>query len=1104
MRARRPTPLSRLLARRRDRRDVDAVRRGLILGAVVAAVVAGNASALPRFLPRGGATAGPPPVATTTITQTFANTADSDGPANVPINQMEWFVRGSVPAGQIMVPTVGGVIDLTYQADAVVYWGDGSLCGVRFRIDRAATIVAGGTFQVVCVPRAGAYDNASTVTTADVVAETDLRVVLTNLHTATVELGDGRMATLTIGGGQVTGGRYYFANPSSTEYATLTASLDGAYVGTITPSVVTGGNFTANRYYLVDSEILSVTTVTGSNPYTLTIAARGQLGTTAAPHAAGATIRELFPVSGGGGTGAQVYLLNGAVVVAAPGSGYVNVGSGTVTASVNAIVAAVATGGNRANGVRIEQYARGPVCNAWRLATTVPGAPHLVVWFYVERWVLGGSVAYRRTALVSNGTVDLTAGVTWPNYTYDVDLTDGATIIWGTGNGDAGSTTLANYAGSAAPILDPDGRPFWSTNHAAFSAIIPQRTPTECDNLKLTGIILPWMPLVPVVPIPTDPATFPGNSDNNGGNTYYVGRYVPFGQFGTRCPLAGGAVGNVENPMTEVDALYWMELRAGRPANARVWLNNIRVAAANTFVAPQLGCPMVEPTTLLVPNVIPTTARTLSGVSASTSFPSLLPTRHNKFASDVPLSGFVYPLIRGNAFGSMGSAFAVTNHQQCTAYGAYVHEGEAWQADALTWAAINGIFGKSYADNRQVSFGGNAYYGTQGGASFNTRNQTWERRTQVYAWLVRPDAWADGTVNEERRCLTYQLLSDLAYRNDLVPFVGPVTMGSGGTVTYTKATDLTGTGLYPEIQNPQNSEYEVPYMTSYEIMSDGHCEFLARGSILGTPLRTWLDHRRCLFVRMFQDAGSHFTKLDYRWVVLTDRGGTPLNPAATYAELTAADPTASVAMTPAFALADPAKSAYATFTSGSSSVSLANGGIRFKVGTPLAEGSRIRLTRSDMTSGIQSTAPPSPYDTTTFYYLRYPTPGVHNVVQLCAGVDGSGNPDPATAPVAAAGAAGVSLVIVPANAPPADSANQGYYENTSVAGYTANPYNRVAQCYPTVNALIAWGIPDDANGNQTAAAANLKLMNDLEGNAYDGSIPNTGPQYAFDDALSPP
>lgn len=983
---------------------VEVSRRDFLLGAAIAAALAGNADARP--FPRGGH---PVASAVPSYTLTFANTAVSDTPADIPIRAPQWFAPGHVPTSKIAVPTFGGVIDLAYQADARVYWGDGSLRGAVFRIARSGAISAGGTVQFLWSIRAGSYSNTSSITTADVTGETDFRVSLSNVHTAAVNVGNQRMMALTISGGQVSGGRVIY-------------------------------------------------------PANMTQASTA--------------------VSGGGGSGAMVSVSGGVITVDNPGSGYANTGGGTVTVSLNSIIAAVNSGGNRANGVRIEQYAKGPVCDAWRVSTIVSGFNHLHAHFYVERWKKadGSLLTYRLMPMMGNGLVDLVNS--WPCYTYDLDVKNGGTVIRGTSLGDTGYTTILHTPGSAFLAADTAGQPYWTSNGAAYNAAIPQRTPTECLVLRATGVVLPWLLLNTTTAVPTTPAAY-SLSANGGGDV--LCQFAPMGNAGIRSALGSGGAGWDENPMGGLDGEYFSALYNARTSDARVWLNNIRVAAANSLTFGQLGSPLLEPTTLYLPNVVPASAQAFSGMT---------PTRETRAVSDITVTGFANPMPTGGSLGTVGSVFGSTYHQTCAAYGAYLVEGEQWQSDILVFAAAGGKFGKTPASNRQATLGTTTYYGAQCNYSYNVRVPAWARRTEIYAIAVRPDSWADGTADVEKANVAYSLKSGLDYLNALVSFTGSVKIGSSGA-TITKSVDFTGSGIWPENYSTSVSgganEFEVPFMNSYELLVDAHGAYLLQGTAAGTALAAWRDYRRILFVRAFQDAGSHYLKMPYRWVVL--QGRPPAAPVSnTYGQIDPANPTQSLWITP-FGLSDMSLPVYLSFTSGSANIAASNGGTKFRSGVAVADGTRIRLTTTDPVAGSAGNAPPSPFDQTTSYYLRNAAgPGT---IQLCTGLDGGGNPDPATAVVAGGTQATVPFVLIPANAQPADTSGAGWYESTASSGFTVDPYNRICQFLGTVRLLKAMGTPDDSTANQTAAIANLKKIFDATGQSYAAGL-----QYGMDETLA--
>jgi hypothetical protein len=795
-------------------------------------------------------------------------------------------------------------------------------------------------------------------------------------------------------------------------------------------------------------------------------------------------------VENGDGTGGQVSVSTGTPTVVAPGSGYGYVGSGTFTAAFNDIITAIASGGNHANGVSIEQYAKGPICDAWRARTVVSGLNHFHVTFYVERWKKtdGTLLAYRAYAIYGTGLVSI--GTTITNYTYDLDWKDGATVIRGATNADAGFVTMLNFVGSSGATFDDNALPDWSASGAAFNAITVERTPDEWDYFRSTGIILPWMYITSTVPVPSTLSAYSLGSSNSGISEVAV--YQPFGNAGIRSALGAGGDGNQENPMTEVDGLHMLAGRAGDTADARIWRRNIRVSAAHSMSFAQEGGGLFEPTTLYTPNVIPASAQAFTGMT---------PTRETRFiqAIDIPDTGYTHPLIAGSQLSSYALSAADTYHQMCSTYGAAILEQEQWQLDALLYSATTPTFARSYSTRRQATLGATLYYGIFSGQITNVRVPTWWARSAGYAVSTYPETWADGTTAIEFANNDYCLRRHFEYLNDLIPFTGSVKMGSGGA-TVTKTVDFTGTGIWPEniatdLSGWAGSEAIVQFMDNYDAETTAHLGFLLKGSTTGNEIVAFRDYRKLYFVGMWDYAGSHYLNDGWRIKSLTGR------PESTVADITwsnlgnVATPLMGIQMQSA--PGSGGSQTYLTFTSGSSTVTVVDASgtpisIVFTPGVRLANGSRIQLTNTDLSVvnaiAVVGNRIPAGFDSTTWYYWNELS---STTGQLCtdAGL---------TTPVTPSESkTRVSMFVNPSNTLPADNSGLGTYQGGTATGGSS----RISTKLGTLRLMKALDM-DDTGASLTDAITNCAaIMAAIPGQTGTGY--ESRPQYAWGDTRFP-
>lgn len=962
------------------------------------------------------------------MSRTFVNLSGSASPAIFPISDSEMhFKKGDVPAGSIAEPQIGGSAAF-YQVDSETYWpDDGSLRSIKPRIIGESSLAAGASGVADYVAASGSYSSTSSITIDDLLADDDcdFRVALDNVHTARPEYYNDKMFSVTIGGGEVTSVKTWAPVGTSTHSSTLTGSIASSGGGTVT--VTSASGFLAGRYYLVDSEIIFISAVAGP---TLTFTSRGQFGTTETGHSPGATIRRLVSVLGGGGSGAYFYVVNGVATIVRPGTGYGNFGAGAFEIAWKDVVTAIQSSSNHSGGRSIEQYAKGPVCDAWRVRTSVSGMPHFHVTFYIERWKKpdGTLLDYLACAVLGNALVDTSNALV--NYTYDLTWKNGATVIRGPGT-DSDFETVQHYGSGSCGTHDAEGRMDWVFNDAAFKAIEQQLTADECDYYRSTLVALPWLAMTPTITVPTIESAWDIATGYVGINR--VAKYAPFGQTGVRAALGSGGGASQEDPMQMLDGLWWQEQRRGNLTAARTYRRNIRVGTLHAMSFGQLGGGIFEPTTMYIPNVIPAAAQTFSGMT---------PTRETVYSANIigatttggslaatcgpqPISG------SGNITSVSAAMGDSTYHQVNVAYGAWLNEGQQWQLDALTQAAASPIFARTYGTARQASLGATNYYGTYVGRFGNIRVWVWAKRTEMYAVSAMPETWADGTTNVERANIKYCAYQHFKFENDLVAFTGVVKFGTGAApYTQTKTVDYTGSGIWPEQFHvnlgAQSTSMMVPFMENYDHEVTAHAAVLHYGdATLGDEIKKWRDYRRASFLERWRGAGPHYMATSYR--MMAQDG---------YAGAGAVDPTwrsMGDAVNPklgAVLMGAPTSgggTVSCSFAAGSSTITL-NRSVTLYSTVKLASGSRFRFSNEQIDAASKpGGTPPSPIDLTVWYYYERLTDTTFRAHTSAA----------LNAPVTAlAAASGVYIWFQPApGTMPADGSAYGTYDNgTSNSG----------------------------------------------------------------------
>ena len=877
-------------------------------------VISANAAPIPT---RGG---NPIPGGASTIngmSRTIYNIATSPSAINTPVIEEMQFAIGDIPSGYIAEPKIGSTT-LRYQVDAVRRWGDGSLKNIRSTYFLPVNIPGNkGSTQVVYTKRLGSYNNTSTVLPSIVAADgRDFTIKLDKLHTAQVGGANGK------GSG----------NQCVTSL-TIDSTL-GQIVSGITRFFVAGN--------LVTAPI----------------------------------------VTGGGGTGATISIngTTGDVTIIDPGSGfgYIDGATGTLFSHFNDIVTAVGTPTGHISGYSIDQYAKGPLVDAWCARMKI--WPHVHVAFYIERYknADGSLFDYFYSAQVSNGMIDLVNPVT--NLTGDWSFYDGATPLQGFDAGDIRYQTITWFAGTTYSMLDQrtstmpiGGRGYWLTNDAARKSVIALRNPQECEYVNKTRQITPWRWMTPATVIPTIEAYYENTAN---GGIERIPLYVPGGSAGVRAPLGAGGAGSQETAMQTLDNLFLQAQHNGDIDAALIWLNSILVGAAHSLGFGSQGAAILEDT-MYPANCIPATVQTFPGMTS--------PTREAKDAGSIPVSGYCHPMYAGGTIASYQSAVgSTTYHQVGILPGACMWDGAQFLKDGLGYAAANPIFGRSYSFSRQATLGTTTYYGVYASQSFNVRVPTWAARTQGMAVALIPPVWADGTSNPIRAYLDYCTGNHFKYLYNLASFTGTVKFGSVGAAQ-TKTVVFTN-GVYPENFTSAvgtGTELDVRFMRGYEWQVVCQLSYNLQGTTTGGYILQYLHYIEPYSVGYFAGtSNSIYGKIAYRITMLTDRP--PNTPQVTTDWSLPLDPVNPRVYIIPFGVTI---NTYALmrFQSGSSVVNLNdNSGVFWRTGEVIANGTRIKLTMTNDGSGATSTgAFPASFSTGVGYYWKQ-TIGDPSSGQLCS------------------------------------------------------------------------------------------------------------------------
>lgn len=783
-----------------------------------------------------------------------------------------------------------------------------------------------------------------------------------------------------------------------------------------------------------------------------------------------------YSVAGGHGTGGSVTITGTTLTIAAGGSGYAPEGTnGQFKASFN-------TGVTNANYVK--QYAKGPCCDAWEVAmqfidsTSSAVLPHLWAVFYVERWktATGTLLGFKATARINNGTTET---ATQTGYTYDVDWKNGSTVIRGATNSTVGWNTIQHCVLSAMTTLDRGdsgsvqntARCDWDNgNGAAYNQVIQQRTPTECDQAKLTGVVLPLTPLTTSVVAPTTRAAF-GTGDSDLAAIPYV---QPMGNSGLRVPFGSGGAGDNENIHTLVNILHWLTLRDSNTTDAATWLVCSRAAAANFSAGPFAGS-VVETATFYQPNVIPPGRQSFSGMTPDRSTWDL--------QSLTPGTAFVNPVL------STGTVYTGSNPYHAACYSAYPYlvEGEQWMLGSLKYEANNENLWYTYT-RRQMQLGsGTTYYSIN--LDPDTRVPAWSLRALGEASRFMPPTWADGSTNIEQAYQQFCLGQNYSCMLATMSFTGTVTAPAS---SWSKTNDWTTSGVF---NWRIDCEVDQMFMDDYLMSVTARLAFLFQGTL--PDIASWRDIYKLFYVGQYAYVGSHYLSDCYSRNLCVGPSSGNLNGQA------GANPPTNWATritpnTPSAASSTDDGRGVGTvptldFTNGQANIDV--GPVHgtsiimcFNNGTAAADGTAVYLTTTNINGETpNNTVMPTPFVGTQFYYIKNVVGQSNHQVNLYS------DSGLTTLVTPTQTVSGVNFYFVPANALPADTLGKSLGD-----GYVSpNPAgnSRIGTTQGMLKMCKAYGM-NDTGVSLTDALTHIGQIWGGRGGSYAGM-----PLYNYDTTL---
>lgn len=732
----------------------------------------------------------------TLLTVSFLNNSGSAVPGSVtPISSGAWFPSCTdspstcIPAGSHAVPSIGGTTLSQWSAsDFALNWPDGSTRWFSFSGFAPTALAANAHPTVTWTLASGAWPSVTPAALSEITGHSHFKAVLTDMTTAYVHQGGQSIPEHTLIGITVPSGSGAVSAANIRDYPDLGYNCNngGSCSGTVTISGCSG-----------TAPTLTYNTFTNASGM-------------------------LWPLS---------------MNVTNAGSGCPTVGSGTWTFDVNSILSGISSvplctdtssgangqicqyaGDNTKDGFQIWGYPVDNATPAWAATTPYTTSSQVVsfgntyaptanctsgttapkgiknglsdggcTWNVVigpvmfrasiEVWKTsgGGIFGFNIAMQCDNGIYK--AGATVKNYTFNADLFNGATDLYGAGLSNEGYIGINMWAtGAAWFFVDSAGLPFWVdptsggiTNSAAYNNVIPSLTTSDKVYFHASRAV------VPMQQIAMSSYTYPFNYTQDWETMHSASSYVPYCFCGIDQVSSVGNAGahSWDAPLTDANALHYVGQDHAADGGAST-LQSSRVAG---LAGLHLLGAMREPMTNNVVDWIPASAW-----SPPAKFTD--PVRPTAGGGSVAGDPTQYDMGWGNDTYS-GAPFWDNEHWGNWEKYPYVFEGRRYMLTALDDESQLMEFNEYAPNSRTATLGATTYY--------SEMNIEADRSDAWYAHSIEPMAVFGG--NEADGLFAYQQIAQgwKEYKA-LYPFTGTYTLGTSHN-SYTKSFDTTSNGM---------------------------------------------------------------------------------------------------------------------------------------------------------------------------------------------------------------------------------------------------------------------------------------------------------------------
>jgi hypothetical protein len=730
-------------------------------------------------------------------TNSFFNNSGSASPSGVtPVNSGVYFPKGAVPSGCHADPSIGGVTLAQWSAsDFADTWEDGSTRFFSFSGFKP-TNIASDTYSTVSwtLDCSGGWPSVTGGSLSTDFSGTDFKVKLTDVTTA---------------------------------YVPVNNITQGMLAGIVVPS----GSGAVSSGVINDNPILGFNCGGGgSNCGGLTVTVQGCSGT--------APVLSFTSYVNGSG----VTWPNG-VVVNTPGSGCPTVGSGTFYFDLGAIFSGTTSvplctnlgattsqvcqyaGDSVKNGYQVWGYPVDAGLSAWAASTpyttsstvsslgnayqpnanctsgsTAPvGVGTAIsdgscswktviqpVWFHaiVEAWKNSGGGIWGYSVAIESDNAVYSAGGTIQNWTFNADLLNNSTELYGAANGNTGYTGINMVAsGGAWWFVDTAGLPFWVvggslSSSTAYNNVVASLTTSDKTYMHASHILPPLQQITMVS------NTLPATDDHDWmGATFMACPYVPYSFDCNDDVSDSGQAGDHGwlGAETTVNAWHY-EVEDTAPDGGASFAQSGRVGALGNDG--QIGGPR-EPLTSNPVNWIPNGA---SGWTKPGRFTD--PVRPNAgMGSTVgPPTQFDMAWGLDEPYGgSGGGAFDVQHFGNFAIY-PYITEGRRYMLFELDFNGTLVDMNIYAPQARNVAFNGNTYY-TEGPVQGSVRASAWGMHA------FEPVALFDYNEPDGQMAYYKTVQAWDAYAA-WFPYVGSGTAGTTSPTAISKGYSMTANGLY--------------------------------------------------------------------------------------------------------------------------------------------------------------------------------------------------------------------------------------------------------------------------------------------------------------------